>query len=102
MLITKDYVRHLKLDDCDLDNLILLHVQLANIIKGCKEQNWTVPNFLTEKFDNLTTEVEVRIKAKKLKDLSILKLQRQNLSTKEELRAGLDVQIKALEEELKK
>lgn len=100
MLVTADFIKHLRIDECDLTNLLFIQVQLGNIIEGFKKQNFSIPDYISEKYDMLNSEIEVRLKAEKLRKLRILKIKREGLSTREEQRSKMDAEIAALEKEL--
>lgn len=99
-MLTKRFINDLELNDLDLESLIIISVQLDAIIEGFKKKNLEVPEYLCEKTTLLNNEIEIRIKAEKLRKLKILKIKREGLSTREELRAKVAAEIQALEKEL--
>ena len=57
-------------------------------------------DYLIEKFNEFKLELDIRMRSDKLRRLKILKAQRENLKTKDELRSQKDSEIAALEKEL--
>jgi len=100
LLITRNYIANLNVEENSLDGLALLYVQLNGIIEGFKNNNFTLPEYLIEKFNEVKLELDIRIRSDKLRRLKILKAQRESLKTKDELRSQKDGEIAALEKEL--
>ena len=100
LLFTRSYITNLNVEENSLDSLALLYVQLEGIINGFEKNNFIIPDYLIEKFNEFKLELDIRMRSDKLRRLKILKAQRENLKTKDELRSQKDSEIAALEKEL--
>ena len=99
-MLTRNYIINLCVDESNLEGLILAYVQLDGIIEGYKKNNFPIQDYLTEKFNEVKIELDIRLRSDKLRRLKILRAQRETLKTRDELRTQKDAEITALEKEL--
>lgn len=99
-MLTRNYIINLNIDESNLDSLMLQYVQLDGMIEGFKKNNFIIPDYLTEKLNEIKLELDIRVRADKLRRLKILKAQRETLKTRDELRTQKDAEISLLEKEL--
>ena len=85
----------------DFDDLAIAVIELNQIRNGYRELGLDVPDWLTEKVHEGKVELDSRMKIRKQRELSKLKIKRQMIATPDEKRSRLDEEIKKLEDQLK-
>ena len=84
----------------NFDDLVIFLIDIENIAAGYDRLNIERPKWLTEKLQQTQLEVQVRQRARKERQLTELRMQRETLRTPDEKRKALDEQIAKLQAEI--
>ena len=83
-----------------LDVLMVAKCQLTDMLTMYESYNYAAPEWAITKLEAVNAEIDVKIRAEKLRKLRNLKNLRETLKTKTERRAEADTEIEALEADL--
>jgi len=93
-------IKALDVRSASLEDLVLAHVTLGQVVSGYKDLGVEVPDGLTGLAKDIKREVDERVRSDKDRKLKTMKARRSALATPDEKRARLDEEIAALEKEL--
>lgn len=98
--MTAGKLQQLLTDSVSIDNLILAKAALTNLAAGYQELGVETPEWVVDKFNQVSRELVERNRAELERRLRSAKARRAGLATAEEKRKGLDDEIAQLEAKL--